>query len=82
MSKHNHSAIAQEITHTIHEINRLSKDEVYDIYGIELLEDGRVFDPTYNKTFESVSEWAEFNIEQDEIEYEEHFHTGKYNEEW
>jgi hypothetical protein len=73
MSKHNHNVIAHEVSFTINEINKLTEDEVRSIYGIELLENGKVFDPTYNKKFESVGEWAEFNIEQDDVEFEEHF---------
>jgi len=80
MSKHNHSAVAQEVAFTINEVNRLSPDEVLSVYGIELLPNGKVFDQTYNKTFESVGEWAEFNIEQDDMEYEEHFHNHRYGD--
>jgi len=80
MSKHNHSVVAQEITFIVNEVNRLPEDEVKSLYGIELLETGKVFDPTYDKTFESVSEWAAFNVEQDDVEYEEHFHGKNFEE--
>ncbi len=73
MSKHHHSIIAAAIAFTVSEIAKSSADEIEKLYGIQLSEDGTVFDTTYNKTFESVSDWAEFNIEQDDLEYEEHF---------
>ena len=77
MSKSNHSVIAHEVTYIVSEISRLSEEEVKSTYGIELLEKGKVFDPTYDKEFETIGEWATFNVEQDEVETEEQFH-GKY----
>lgn len=74
MGKNNHSAIAQEVTYLINEINRLSDEEIKILYGIELIEKGKVFDTTYDRTFDSINEWAMFNIEQDDIEFEEHFY--------
>ena len=80
MGKHNHSAIAHEIAYIVSEVNRLSEEEVRSLYGIELLEDGKVFDPTYDQEFVSVGEWAAFNVEQDDVEYEEHFYSRDYEE--
>lgn len=74
MSKHNHGVIAQEVAFVIGEVHRLSEEEVKSLYGIELLEKGKVYDPTYNKTFDTVGEWAAFSLEQDDVEYEEHFY--------
>lgn len=74
MSTHNYSGISNEVSHVVNEVNRLSKDEVKTLYGIELLDNGKVYDSTYGKTFKSVSEWAVFNIEQDGVQYEEHFY--------
>lgn len=74
MSKNNHTVNSQEITYIVNEVKRLDEDEVKSLYGIELLEAGSVYDPTYNKTFDTVAQWAEFNIEQDDVEYEEHFY--------
>ena len=80
MSKHNHSAVAHEIAYIVNEVSRLSEEEVKALYGIELLEGGKVFDPTYDQEFHSVGEWAAFNIEQDDVEYEEHFYNKGYEE--
>lgn len=81
MSKNNHSAVAQDIMFTITEVNRMWPDELMSLYGIEIFGGGKVFDTTYNKVFETVGEWAEFNVEQDGVEYAEHFH-GKDTEEY
>ncbi len=80
MGKYNHSVMSQEITFIVSEISRLSKEDVKSIYGIDMLEDGKVFDPTYDKTFDTVGEWAAFNVEQDDVEYEEHFHGKNFEE--
>jgi len=81
MSRSNHSAVAHEIMFVVNEVNRLPEEEVKSLYGIEIFEDGRVFDQTYNKIFGTVGEWAQFNVEQDDVQYEEHFH-GKETEEY
>ena len=64
---------AHEVAHIIKDVNALSSDEVEQIYGIALSEDGTVFDPTYNRNFVSVSDWAEFSVQQDEVDYSEEF---------
>jgi len=74
MSKNNYNAVSHEVMYTISEINRLSPEEIKSLYGIEILEDGTVLDETYARKFDNVAEWATFNVEQDDIEYEEHFH--------
>jgi len=81
MSKHYHGVTASDVAFIVSEVNRLTLEEVKIVFGIEILEEGKVFDPVYDKTFESVSEWAAFNIEQDDMEYEEHFskdYDGEY----
>lgn len=73
MSKHNRGEIAQDVSFIIHQVSTLPAEEVQILYGIELLEDGKVFDPTYNQEFGSVGEWAEFSVNEDRTEYSEHF---------
>jgi hypothetical protein len=73
MSKHNHGAIAHDVAYIISQVTTLPADEVELLYGIEFREGGKVFDPTYNQEFLSVGEWAQFSVEQDMVEYDEHF---------
>lgn len=80
MSKHIHHAVAHDAQHILHDIETLSHDEVESVYGIQLQEDGTVFDPMYNMKFSSVSDWATFGAEQEEMEYGEQFDHGKYNQ--
>jgi len=76
MSRHHHIH-AHEVTHVVNDVKNLSRDEVERIYGIEIKEDGSVFDPTYNRSFISIGEWADFSFEQDEMDYTEGFGHGK-----
>lgn len=80
MSKHNNSIIAQEVAYVVSEISKMNEEEVRSLYGIELLGKGKVFDPMYNQEFLSIGEWAVFNLEQDDVEYEEHFHSKEYED--
>mgnify|MGYP000156021393 CR=1 FL=1 len=73
MSKHHHGATAQDVTYIIRQVSTLPKEEIEILYGIELLENGKVFDPTYNQEFGSVGEWAAFSVNEDNTEYSEHF---------
>lgn len=41
MSKQ-YSSVAHEISYIVSQVNQLSVDEVRDLYGIDLLEDGKV----------------------------------------
>ena len=73
MSRH-HGSIANEIHHTVHAVQSMSKDEVTRIYGIEIKDDGSIHDPTYSMNFNNVSEWATFCVEQDHTDQYEHIH--------
>lgn len=48
-----------------HNTTKLSKDDLYDMYGIELNDDGSVFDPVENKSFVSMSAWQYFVKQQE-----------------
>lgn len=80
MSKHNHGAIGHDVTYIVQDIMRMSQEDAEAIYGILMLKGGRVFDPTYNQEFESVGDWAQFSVEQDQVEYSEHFTHGAYED--
>jgi len=77
MSRHNHHAISSDVEHILHDINHMSVSEVENLYGIVFEENGVVFDPVENKRFNSVSDWAIFEAEQDEMEFSEDFGHGK-----
>ena len=70
MSRH-HAAHAGDVTHIINDIRSMSKEEAETVYGIELREGGIVYDVMYRREFSSLGEWADFNVREDEFEYEE-----------
>jgi hypothetical protein len=54
-----------------HDINHLTAPEISNLYGVEFFEGpevktGKVFDPTSNKEFESIQEWAADQDQQEE----------------
>ena len=44
---------------------KLSAAELYDLYGVELDDDGSVYDPVENKEFSSVATWKAYIDEQE-----------------
>jgi hypothetical protein len=76
----NYHVHANEVAHVVNDIRNLSPEEAEQFYGIKIADNGSVFDPVYNRKFETVTEWAEFNVNQDETEYEEEFNGGRYSD--
>ena len=62
MSKHH---VSHTQSRVMNDVRTLPAEELVDLYGIEISEDGSVFDPTENRKFQSVSEWAQYIAEQD-----------------
>lgn len=65
---------SSEAAHLVAEVNRLSSEELLEIYGIELdpllvkYNRGLVYDTLYDKFFKTIREWAVFIVEQDSLE--------------
>ena len=76
MSRH-HAAHAGDVLHTLNDIESMPRSDAEKIYGIEFREGLAVYDKMYDRIFDSIGEWADFNHEQDEIEYEEDINTFK-----
>jgi len=67
----NHSAAAYDVAHIVEEMRGLDADEAFSKFGVELKEDGSIYDPVYpGMNFGSVGEWAHFTVEQDNMEFE------------
>lgn len=80
MSSRNNFTIAHEVSHLVNEIVKMTNEEVLNVYGIQIQPDRSVFDPMYKLKFKTISEWAKFSIEQDNMEYKESYHE-KYESE-
>lgn len=72
MSRH-HSSHANDVSSMIRNINEMGENEASRLYGIEFLDEGAVYDTMYNREFQSLGDWAEFTVEQEEAEYSEDF---------
>lgn len=51
----------------MHDVNQMDESELYDLYGIELMGSGEVYDTLEHKTFQSLSDWAIFTTNQDDV---------------
>lgn len=80
MSKHRSQA--SEIAHVRAEIKRLSKDEIYQIYGIILNEDGSVYDELEEETFPNLSDWLKFYVEESEEDEYSDLYDGEYDDDF
>jgi hypothetical protein len=49
------------------QIEGLDEDQLYEDYSIEVV-DGIVYDDCYNREFNSLTEWAEFTVENDGLD--------------
>jgi hypothetical protein len=76
MTRH-HAVHAGDSTHILNNISHMTPEETEQIYGIEFREGQAIYDPIYNKTFNSLSEWVAYTIKQEELEYEEDINTFK-----
>lgn len=61
----------QHVSHTpssvLNDVRTLSTEELVNLYGIEIsMDDGTVFDPTENRRFDNLTEWAIYVVEQDD----------------
>lgn len=81
MSGKRHRSVAAEAAHILAEIKGKSKEQVQDLYGIEIRPGGVVYDFAYDMEFDDLAAWITFNNEQDDAEYEERFTHGKYSDE-
>jgi hypothetical protein len=50
----------------INDIRRLSPEELIELYGIDIGENGTVFDPTENQHFATLEQWAEYIAQQED----------------
>jgi hypothetical protein len=50
----------------LNDVRSLPIEKLIDLYGIEVSEDGTVFDPTENRRFDNLQDWAECVAEQED----------------
>lgn len=52
------------------DLQRLSEEQLLELYGIEIYDDGMVYDPAEDKWFDDLIEWAKYI---DDLENEENY---------
>ncbi|TFG94101.1 hypothetical protein E4H12_15805 [Candidatus Thorarchaeota archaeon] len=63
MSRH-HISLTQ--ARVLTDVQTLPTEEITNLYGIEVSDDGTVYDPTENLKFPDLDEWATHIAEQDD----------------
>jgi len=62
MSKHH---VSDTHSRVLNDVRRLSHEQLVELYGIDIDNDGSVFDPTENQQFDTLEDWARFISERD-----------------
>lgn len=79
MSRRHYSMHAAQANAVITNIQSMDYDQIHDIYGIDIDPEGIVHDETYNQDFNSISDWAEWCVSNDEYETVEHVQGKAYS---
>lgn len=82
MSKHFYSSVAHDVHNILRDIENMSDDDIKRFYGIEINEDKTVYDPTYDMIFPGLVEWAEFSIEQDNMNFEKNYYGYDFDDDY
>jgi len=48
------------------DVFKLSRDELYDLYGVELRDSGEVYDPVEDKMFTTLAAWKTYTESQED----------------
>ncbi len=79
MSK-KHATVAQQTQQILHDVKVMPKEQLEGLYGIEVKDDGTVFDIAYQQTFPNIATWATFSAQQDVGEDEDLMRHKGYRE--
>lgn len=78
MSKRHYAMHAAQSHSVVATIVDMDYNQIEDCYGIQIDPNGIVHDGAYNQNFDSLSEWAEWCIANDEYETLEHVRNRSY----
>lgn len=84
MSTRHHAPIVQEVNYMLRVLHKMKPEDIEFEYGITFDGDGTVFDPAYNRTFGSLTEWVQATIEDDfaEESFTRVGHKSKYDDDY
>lgn len=79
MSKHHHSSLTFEITRLVNEVKAAQlEDGGLSLHGIDIHEDGTVYDIINEKTYKTLMLWAESVINEEMGNDFQHMHQKQY----
>lgn len=77
-----HRSVAAEVAQIENDIIGLTPEHIKSIYGFEFLDTGKIRDTTYDKVFNTLTQWVVFNHEEDEDDdYNDTHSYGKFDDE-
>ena len=83
MSKHH---VSHSKDRYLRDVKAMSKEELINLYGIDIEDDGRVFDSTENRYFDSLTAWAIYMAEQENDDMYGSFtkigHKGRFDDDY
>lgn len=83
MSRHH---VSHNNDRLLREVKVMTPEQLKDLYGIEIEEDGRVFDSTENRYFDNISRWAMYMAEQEDEDQYGSFtkigHKGRFDDDY
>lgn len=66
MAHNGRHSLSSEVSHLLIEIRELDAEQLYTQHGIEIHENGSVYDTTYDLTFSTINQWATFVVQQED----------------
>lgn len=81
MSRRNSSSVSHRIQDLVKQVTETPEEDWPDIFDIEKDPDGSIYDFTYEKSFDSLPEWAKFNVEMEDVEEDDSMIRTTYYEE-
>ena len=61
---------SEEVRQIMFDVKHCTPDELHTLYGIELREDGTVFDTTFQTEHKSINEWIDSTSLEDDVGFE------------
>jgi hypothetical protein len=82
MKRNGQHSRSSEVAHIIAEVRRMTPEEIIETYGIQLLDDGKVLDITYDEEFKNIPEWAAWSVAEENLyNNEDLYDQSKYEDE-
>ena len=71
MSHRHHPSVSNEVSHIITDLKTLHKERVRELYNVDILEDGQVYDLAEDKLYDTTTDWANHFVDADNSGYDD-----------